>query len=167
MRADRPPERPLADPAAVALDHDRFGRLVLTLPGGGPGVAVIPVRCFPYSAPSEWIALCDERGHEIHCVERLDALPSATRERIEADLVRYEFIPILRRILAISPGAEPTLWEVETDRGPARFSLASEDHVRRLGPHGALITDADGVRFRILDERRLDSQSRKLLIRYL
>lgn len=148
------------------LHVDELGRLVVALPDGRTCAGVVPVRCFPFTAPDEWISLCEESGAELVCLPRLDAVDEASRAVLLAELSRREFIPVIRRVLHVSPGAEPTIWEVETDRGPATFSLPSEDNVRRLG-EGALVTDVHGVRFRIVDTRALDARSRKYLAQYL
>ncbi|MBI5547522.1 MAG: DUF1854 domain-containing protein [Deltaproteobacteria bacterium] len=159
----------LADPSAtqIGLAHDKLGRLVLTMPDGQSHIGVHPVRCFPFTAPLEWISFCDARGAEVHCLPTLEGLSGEARSLLEAELARREFIPVVRRVREVSPGAEPTTWLVETDRGEARFTLPSEDNVRRLGAHGALITDAHGVRFRIHDTRTLDARSRRFLVQYL
>ncbi len=149
------------------LDLDAFGRLVLTLPEGLVVVGVTPVRCFPFTAPQERVSLCDEAGREVHCIEDMDELAVPTRELLEQELARREFIPVIRRLIDIQPASEPTTWQVETDRGLTEFKLTSEDHVRRLGAHGALIADAQGVRYRILDIARLDAHGRRLMARYL
>ena len=146
---------------------DPLGRLVLTPPGGAPVAGVTPVRCFPFSAPSERISFLDAEGRELFCLESLDRLLPEERALVERELARREFIPVVRRIRSISPGAEPTIWQVETDRGEARFTLPSEDNVRRLGEHGALVADAHGVRYRVPDLRRLDAHSPRLLARYI
>jgi len=125
------------------------------------------VRSFPLTAPTERVSLCDEHGHEICCVHDLSDLSPENRSLIERELTRREFLPVLRRILSIEPASEPSRWEVETDRGRTQFTLVSEDHIRRLGPWGALISDADGVRYRVLDSRTLDAHSRKLLKQYI
>lgn len=153
--------------ASLQLTYDSFGRLVLTLPGGVSHTGVVPTRCFPHSDPTCWISFCDADGHEVHCLTDLAQLPAKTREILEADLVRREFVPVIRRIDSVSPGAEPTTWEVVTDRGATRFELTSEDHIRRLPPRGAIVTDAHGVRFLIPDIDQLDLHSRRILRRYL
>jgi hypothetical protein len=151
---------------ALQLERDAFGKLVLTL-GAQRVVGVVPVRCFAFSAPDEWISLCDEKGHEVHCLERLDSLEGEQRQLIEAELAAREFIPVIERIHLVSPGSEPTQWKVATDRGEVEFTLPSEDNVRRLGTHGALVSDSEGVRYRILDTRRMDAKSRRILNQYL
>jgi hypothetical protein len=78
-------------------------------------------------------------------------------------LVQREFIPVLRRIVRASSDSPPSDWEVETDRGPTRLSLHSDDDVRRLGPHRALIVDGQGLRYLVPDIRALDAASRRIL----
>lgn len=150
----------------IALRYDAFGRLVLTDPDGAEHVGVTPVRAFPFTADAEWISFCDERGHEVFCLASLCELRPSARAALEADLARREFIPAIERILHISRGAEPTLWRVVTDRGETTFKLPTEDHIRRMGD-GALITDAHGIRYRIVETRSLDAESQRLLKRYL
>jgi hypothetical protein len=152
---------------AVRLELDPLGRLVARFPSGAVAEGLVPVRCFPFSAPGELIALCDVRGHEVWCVDRLEELDPASRELLLAELARREFVPELHRILSISPGPEPTQWEVETDRGKTCIRLPNEDCVRRLEPDGALIIDDCGIRYRVGSLRQLDGRSRKLLRRYL
>lgn len=128
---------------------------------------VVPVRAFPFSAPSECISFCDDHGHEVFFLAELSSLEAPVRELLEADLTKREFIPVIRTIYSVSAGAEPTDWHVLTDRGETRFVLSNEDNIRRLGTHGALITDSHGVRFRIRDTHELDIPSRRILRRYL
>jgi hypothetical protein len=150
----------------LRLHLDPFGRLVVTLPGGQSVSGITPVRCFPFSAPNERISLCDERGREVLCVPDLAHLPAEARALLEQELARREFLPRVQRILSISPPPDPTQWHVLTDRGEVRFSLASDDQVRRMPP-GALIIDTRGLRYRILDVAALDLHSRRLLHRFL
>jgi hypothetical protein len=151
----------------LGLAYDAFGRLVLTTPAGEQFTGVTPTRGFPFSAPGECISFCDDNGRELFFLPDLALLAPPVRELLEVDLARREFIPVIRAIYSVSAGAEPTDWHVETDRGPTRFVLTSEDSIRRMGPFGALITDSFGVRFRIDDSRNLDPASRRILRRYL
>jgi hypothetical protein len=151
---------------SIGLSRDSFGRLVLALPGGDKVIGVVPVRCFPFTAPGNWVSFCDEGGREVHCLHDTSALPPTDRELLEQELARREFMPRVRRIRSVSPGAEPTLWQVDTDRGETSFTLTSEDHIRRFGSHGMLICDEHGVRYRIDDVRSLDAHSRRILVQY-
>jgi hypothetical protein len=151
----------------IELAYDELGRLVLTTPEGESHSGVVPIRGFPFSAPTACISFCDERGHEVYFLAEIARLSPPARELLEADLARREFIPVIRQIHSVSAGAEPTDWHVLTDRGEARFVLNNEDSIRRMGEHGALITDSHGVRFRIEDTRALDPASARILRRYL
>ena len=149
------------------LSRDAWGRLVLTEPGGRQHVSLTPVRAFPISAPEQGLALCDDEGREVWWVEALGELPLQLRQLLEEELGRRQFMPIIQRVLRISAPAEPSQWEVVTDRGRTSFLLNSEDDVHCLEGHRALITDAHGARYLIPDTRVLDSPSRQLLERLL
>jgi hypothetical protein len=149
------------------LQHDPWGRLVLIDAEGARYTGVEPVRGFPISDPQHWISIVDGEGRELVCVEDLTSLPVATRKLLEDELARREFVPLIERIVSISTGAEPSEWNVQTDRGPTCFLLKSEDDIRRLGPYRLLIIDDHGIRYSIPDFRSLDAASRKSLERYV
>jgi hypothetical protein len=167
MSSDAPTNGHPAAAAPFDLQHDPWGRLVLTDPAGHRHVGVQPVRAFPISAPGEGLALCDADGRELAWIERLADLPEPVRKVLEEALARREFMPVLRRILRVSAPVEPSEWEVETDRGRTTLVLPNEDNVYRLDDHRALIIDAHGIRYLIPDTRALDATSRRLLERYL
>ena len=148
------------------LHHDSWGRLVLTEAEGRQHAGVEPVRAFPLSSPQHGVSLCDVDGRELFWIDDLDELPADVRKILEDELARREFVPVVRRIWAVS-AVEPSEWRVETDRGPTRFLLKSEDDVCPLDDHRALVTDANGIRYLIPDVRQLDATSRRLLERFL
>ena len=151
----------------ISLRHDAFGRLVIRLPDGSDVAGVVPVRCFPFAAPGEWVAFCDDGGRVIHNLPRIDMLSPAQRELLDRELAEREFVPVIERILGAGPDGMPAEWLVRTDRGDTRISLPSEDNIRALGAHGVLVTDAHGIRFLIPDRRKLDARSRRVIARYL
>jgi hypothetical protein len=155
-----------ADPE-FSLHLDSFGRLVLTEADGRRWVGVEPVRAFPISEPARWIALCDAEGHEITFLDDLTSLAEPSRQLLEQELARREFVPRVRRIVRISSDVSPSTWDVETDRGPTHFTLDSDDSVRQLDAEKVLITDARGMRYLVPDLHALDPASRRLLERYL
>jgi len=128
---------------------------------------VEPIRAFPIAEPDRGISICDDQGHELFWIERLADLPAEARAAIELDLSRREFIPIIQRIVRMAAFAEPSEWEVETDRGPTRFLLGNEEDVHRLDGGRAMIVDTNGVRYLIPDTNKLDHHSRRILERYL
>lgn len=148
------------------LSHDAWQRLVLIDSDGARHVGVEPVRAFPISDPERWISICDPDGREILCVRDLADVPKATRQVLEEELLRREFVPVIQRIEHVSTEAEPSEWIVDTDRGQARFLVNSADDVRRLGNDRAIVMDMQGIRYLIAGVRSLDAHSRRILEHY-
>ena len=153
--------------APFLLIRDPHGRLRLTTADGVVHEGVVPVRAFPIAAPAEGIALVGTDGHELAWIDRLDDLPDATRPLIEEELASREFVPEIRRLRQVSTFAIPSTWDVETDRGEARFILKGEEDIRRLGAATLLIGDSHGVQYLIRDLFSLDKTSRRLLDRFM
>jgi hypothetical protein len=153
--------------STFSLEHDPSGRLVLVDVQGERHPGVEAVRAFPISDPERWISLCDGQGREILSIDDLGELPAELAKLLREDLSRREFLPVIRRILAVSAEADPSQWHVLTDRGETRFFLASEDDVQRLGDFRGMLVDSNGVRYLVRDLRELDGPSRRILDRYL
>lgn len=149
------------------LSHDSFGRLVLVDSDGDVFEGVEPVRAFPFSDPRRWVSLCDQSGREIVCVEELDDLPEPLRRTIESELSRREFLPRILTIVRVRGQNPPCEWQVATDRGDTRFTIETDDAVRRLGRDRILITDSVGLRYIIPNVAELDAASKRKLDRYL
>lgn len=149
------------------LHHDAWGRLALVDELGRKFTSVEPIRAFPISDPGHFICLCDAEGRELLCIDDLAALPDATRELLEKDLARREFVPVVKRILTVSSGSEPSQWEIDTDRGRTHLVLKNSEDVRRLGDKRAVIRDDQGIRYLVPDWTRLDAYSRRIMERYL
>ncbi|MEO6809917.1 MAG: DUF1854 domain-containing protein [Isosphaeraceae bacterium] len=149
------------------LSLDPWGRLVLIDAEGRRYVGVEPVRAFPITDPGHWISILNAEGGEILCIENLAELSPATRQILEQELGRREFVPLIQKIERVSGDSLPSDWTVLTDRGRTRFTLDSDDHIRKLGDGRVLITDPRGLRFQITDTRALDAHSRRLLERFL
>ncbi len=152
---------------AIRLHHDAFGRLVVTLANGEIHSGVVPVRAFPFSAPDQWLSLCDESGHEVFCLNDVAELDRETRDQLAAELARREFVPRVLRILRVVKGGVASQWFVQSDRGETSFTLPSEDNIRRMGNDGALLIDSHGIRYRITSVAQLDAHSRRILRQYL
>jgi hypothetical protein len=152
---------------AFGLSRDPWGRLELIDAEGRRFAGVEPVRAFPLSDPDRGVSLCDDSGREVAWIDDLTSLPPNIRTLLEEELASREFVPILRKILRISSDSAPSDWDVETDRGDTRFTLESDEQIRRIGPHRLLIADAAGLRYQIPDTRAMDAASRGWLERYL
>ena len=153
--------------AHFTLHHDVWGRLVLTDAEGRIHVGVDPVRAFPITDPRRALALCDADGREVLWIDDLDAVAPAIRPLLEDELSRRHFLPVVQRVIRIEGAAEPTTWEVQTDRGPTTFTLKSEEDVRRVAGMRVLIVDAHGIRYLIPNLAGLDAASCRWLERYI
>lgn len=151
----------------VQITRNSFGRLVLTLADGTVHEGMVPVRAFPLAAPTEGISLVSTEGREVLWIAQLEELPQAQRELLEQELAGREFVPTVLRIASVSSFSTPSIWHVDTDRGPTRFVLKGEEDIRRLGQGALLIASAEGISFRIADRWALDRKSRGVLERFL
>ncbi len=134
---------------------------------GQEHAGVEPVRGFPVSDPDYGVSIVDDNGGELVWIRRLADLPAQLRELIEQELDQREFMPVLSRIIQISANSEPCEWEVETDRGRTTFLLKTDEDVRRIDEHRAMITDSNGIPYLIDNIDALDPKSRRYLERYL
>jgi hypothetical protein len=153
--------------AAFTLERDNRGHLVLIDAQGQRYPDAAPVRAFPLSDPLHAISICDQDGREIVYIDSLDELEPATRAVVEESLAKREFVPVILKILTTPPRTEPSLWQVETDRGVTSFEVESEDSIYRREPRQVSIVDVRGIRYLIPDTRKLDQKSQRVLERFL
>lgn len=153
--------------AAFTLERDSRGHLVLIDAHGERYPDAAPVRAFPLSDPLHAISICDQDGREIVYIDSLDELEPATRAIVEESLAKREFVPVILKILTMPPRTEPSLWQVETDRGVTSFEVESEDSIYRREPRQVSIVDVRGIRYLIPDTKKLDQKSQRVLERFL
>lgn len=153
------------EPAGIAPDGEDF--LAMELPDGRRLGGLRPLRLFPLSEAEGWIALLDADGAERAIIESLERLGAPARIAVQACLRRHEFLPEIESIIRVSSKLEPSEWTVRTDRGIARFVLRHDSDFRRAGPCGALIVDADGIRYHIADRRKMDARSQRFVEWYI
>lgn len=152
---------------SFALHRNAFGRLVLTDAEGVAHEGVVPVRAFPIAAPGEGLSLVSAEGRELTWVDCLDDLPPPQRALVDEELRSREFMPRIRRLLAVSSFSTPSTWTVDTELGATRFVLKGEEDIRRIGRAMLLIADSQGMQFMVRDLTALDRHSRRLLERFL
>ncbi len=148
------------------LERDSLGRLVLIDAKGNHHVGVYPVRAFPITAPSSGISIMDQSGKELCWFDGITAIPEGELALIEEELAAREFMPVIERITKVSTFATPSIWDIETDRGPTRIRLKGEEDIRRIAGNTLLIADSNGLQFLIQDSAQLDKVSKKLLDRF-
>ena len=149
------------------LAFDPFGKLVVTLADGTQHVGAVAARAFPIAAPDHTISILSAEGKELAWIEHLSDLPEAQREIVSQALQGREFMPEILRLDGVNSFSTPSIWRVQTSRGPAQLVLKGEEDIRRLSAHRLIVADAHGVQFLIRDLPSLDRHTRKLLDRFL
>ena len=153
-------------PKPHQLERDALGRLVLIDAAGTPHVGVYPVRAFPITAPSTGISIMDQSGKELCWFDGITTIPEGELALLEEGLAAREFMPVIEKITKVSTFATPSIWDIETDRGPTRIRLKGEEDIRRIAGNTLLIADSNGLQFLIKDSTQLDKVSKKLLDRF-
>ena len=148
------------------LERDSLGRLVFVDSNGIRHIGVHPVRAFPITAPGAGIAMMDQSGKELFWYPDVAAITEAELGLIEEELAAREFMPVIEKITHVSTFATPSIWDIETDRGPTRIRLKGEEDIRRISGNTLLIADSNGMQFLIKDATQLDKVSKKLLDRF-
>ena len=149
------------------LAFDPFGKLVVTLADGTQHVGAVVARAFPIAASEQCISVLSAEGKELVWIENLSDLPAQTRDIIQQALQGREFMPEILRLDGVNSFSTPSIWRVQTNRGPAQLVLKGEEDIRRLTTHRLIVADAHGVQFLIRDLPSLDRHTRKLLDRFL
>jgi len=153
--------------APFSLAFDAFGKLVVTMADGTQHVGALVARAFPIATPDQCISILSAEGKELAWVENLSDLPANEREIATHALQGREFMPEILRLDGVSSFSTPSVWRVQTSRGPAQLVLKGEEDIRRLSASRLIVADAHGVQFLIRDLPSLDRQTRKLLDRFL
>jgi len=148
------------------LERDTLGRLIFIDAKGKRHIGVHPVRAFPITAPGAGIGIMDQSGKELCWYLDEAVISQADLALIEEELAAREFMPVIEKITKVSTFATPSIWDIETDRGPTRIRLKAEEDIRRIAGNTLLIADSNGLQFLIKDSTQLDKVSKKLLDRF-
>ena len=148
------------------LERNALGNLVFIDAKGERHVGVYPVRAFPITAPAAGIGIMNQSGKEVCWFSDVAPIPEVELSLIEEELAAREFMPVIERITKVSTFATPSIWDIETDRGPTRIRLKGEEDIRRIDGNTLLIADSNGLQFIIKDSTQLDKVSKKLLDRF-
>lgn len=150
-----------------SLAFDPFGKLVVSLADGTEHVGAVVARAFPIATPDHCISILSAEGKELAWVENLNDLPANERDIVAQALQGREFMPEILRLDGVNSFSTPSIWRVQTSRGPAQLVLKGEEDIRRLSASRLIVADAHGVQFLIRDLPSLDRHTRKLLDRFL
>ena len=149
------------------LSRDEWNHLRLTDSRGIIFTDISVVPLFPISASQKWVSLVSSDGEEIICLESLEGLSQENVKLLQEELALREFVPVIRKVISVSGNQEPCEWFVETDHGITSFVINAEEDVRRVSAKGVVITDANGIRFRVEDITNLDKRSRAFVEWYV
>lgn len=130
------------DPERVHLRRDRGDRLLLEITDK---VVYVDVSCrlaFPITCPGRYMELRDAGGEPIGMIDRVAKLDRESRHAFEEEIRRSYFVPKITRVEEMTRDVGALRFEVETDRGPAKFFV--------LNPHEDITHLSDG-RVRIQD----------------
>ena len=152
--------------ATNSLHRDSLGRLVFVDGKGISHIGVHPVRAFPITAAGVGIGIMNQEGKEVCWYPNVADIPKAELVLIEEELAAREFMPVIEKITRVSTFATPSIWDIETDRGPTRIRLKGEEDIRRIAGNTLLIADSNGLQFLIKDSTQLDKLSKKFLDRF-
>jgi hypothetical protein len=162
---DRAPLHPLAPPAAPRLELDAALRLWLAR--GERRVHVKPVRCFPWSSPSELVSLRDERDREELLVERLGDLDPESARALASALDGTGFVLEVCGVESIEEDYEMRIWHTTTRQGKRTFQTKLDEWPWAAPDGGHLVRDLAGDLFRLPPLDTLDEKTRRWLWAYV
>lgn len=149
------------------FSRDEWNHLSVTDPSGKEYRDIHIVPLFPVSAPAQLISIVSADGEEIACFDSLQGLDPPCLQLLKEELAMREFAPVIEKIIRVSGTQEPCEWIVLTNHGETSFVINSEEDVRRVSNRSVVITDANGIRFRVEDMYKLDRRSRSFVEWYI
>lgn len=130
---------------------------------GDREVVVKIVRCFPWSAPTQYLSLRDETDQEVALLRDVDELDPASRGVLRESLVAAGFVLDVLRVDEVEEDFEIRCWKVQTRQGPRTFQTSRDTWPQKTPNGELLLQDVAGDLFRIPPSDRLDEKSKKLL----
>ncbi|MDB5325435.1 MAG: Domain of uncharacterized function [Phycisphaerales bacterium] len=143
------------------LIDNELGQLVLKRPGEDDVVDVRPRQAFPWTKAGTMVSVRTNAGKEVLLIEELASLPAALRERIERWMAANSFLPQILRIASVNNDFGYQMWDVTTDRGPAKFRVQEREDVRFLNDGRFSIKDTDGNIYVMPPLDALDADSQR------
>jgi hypothetical protein len=127
---------------------------------------VLPVRLFPLTDPTHWVAITSADGQELGQIKDLDDLPPEVRQLLLESLAHRDFVPVIQAIHAIRRAAHGYEWYVTTNRGKTHFNAENDESIQALSGGSIVVVDQRNTRYLIPDPMVLDAKSRNKLERY-
>lgn len=148
-------------PALFDILLNDLGQLVLRRPGEDDVIDVRPRQAFPWSREGTMVSVRSNAGKEIMLIEQLTDLPAEVRQRLERWMAANSFLPQIKRISSVNNDFGYQMWDVTTDRGPAKFRVQEREDVRFLHDGRFSIKDTDGNIYVMPPLDALDAESRR------
>jgi len=140
------------------------GTLALTKPDGSTVAKVRLALGWPLRHRNRYVAVLDEKGHEVYMAAHLEDFAEDCRELVRREVERRYLETHILVVYSLRDEHRVSYWEVETDRGRREFVLqGSETNPYRISDHRWQLIDVAGNRYEITDIHALDSKSRTLL----
>lgn len=152
---------PAPEPGPLRLERQPDGRLAAGT--GGAVTPVRPIRCFPWSGPTAFISLRDDKDREVALVADPADLDPGSRALLEEELAQAGFLLRITRILAVDEELEIRIWRVDTRQGPRTFQTARDEWPRPLPDGNLLLRDVAGDLYLVPRSADLDPTTRRIL----
>ncbi len=121
-------------------------------------------RLFPMTGGNAYIRMVNAEGKEAGIIKNLNELKPESRQHALNALNHFYIIPSIIEITGLHDAHGSLFWEVETDRGKRKFTVASRNRDITLFPSGKMIVrDTDDNQYEIADYKSMSAASRKLL----
>jgi hypothetical protein len=121
------------------------------------------VKCFPWSEPTRFLSLRDEKNIELMLVTDVKILDEASRKALEGAVAEAGFVLEIERIDEVIEEYEIRNWKVTTRQGKRSFQTEKDEWPRNVPGGGLLIRDVAGDLFFVPRPAELDERSQKLL----
>ena len=154
---------PAAAAAPIRLSRNARGQLVLHRPGRPDCGPVRIARCFPWTAPDEYLSIRDRDGAEACLLATRTGLTPETARLIDEELDAQEFFPRILRVTEVDDRFDVMAWNVETDRGPIELQIEHPEDIRAHDDGRVTLKDHAGGVFIVDDLSRLDPRSRRFI----
>ena len=153
-------------PAKLNLQRNEAGQLTLTDALGVVHDKVLPVRLFPLTDPTHWIAITGAGGQELACIKDLKDLTDDVRIILLESLAQRDFVPVMQTLHAIRRAAHGYEWFVTTNHGKTHFCVENDESIQPLSGGSVVVVDQRNTRYLIPDPAALDPKSHQKFERY-
>ncbi len=152
------------DPKDITIHPDRRGFVKLVRRDGSEMKGIRLTRLFPLTGGNSYLRAATADGREAGIIKNLNELSPESREHALNALNHFYVIPKISEILDLYDAHGSLFWEVETDKGRRKFTVANRYRDISIFPMGKMIIrDTDDNQYEITDYNSMPQKSRKLL----